>query len=228
MIKQAIIYCRFSPRPDADACKSNEGQSLRCQRYCESKGMYQNPEFYDRGVSGKTSDRPGLNAAIKVLKPGMILVVDTRDRLARDMLVSLTIHQRVKEKGATIEIADGSPSRETPEGNLMANILDAFAQYERERFARRTKAGLAKKKKNGDWLGKPPIGWEYNKKTKKLIKCPEEQWAIESVLFWHKAHDIGSEMIAGRLNWKYPNGCRGKPWSARTVRKIIAREKKST
>ncbi len=225
-MKQAIIYCRFSPRPDADESKSNEKQHERCVSYCFKKQYEVSYTFFDKAVSGKTLDRSQLTTAIAALEPGMVLVVDTRDRLARDMLVSLTIHQWVREKGATIEIADGSPSRETPEGNLMANILDAFAQYERERFARRTKAGLAKKKKEGVWLGKPPIGWKLDKVTKQLVSDDSEQKIIKAILWMSKHGDVSSE-IADTLNrGGYFRGCRGKPWSARTVRKIITREKK--
>lgn len=227
-MKHAIIYCRFSPRPDANESKSNEKQDERCGKYCEKMKYEVEADYWDDGFSGKVLDRPGLNTAIAALEPGMVLVVDTRDRLARDMLVSLTIHQQVKDRGATIEIADGSPSRETPEGNLMANILDAFAQYERERFARRTKAGLAKKKADGVWLGKPPIGWKLNKNTKQLEKCYKEQKVIEEILCIRELHSYTSEAIAEILNRCYGNSCRGKPWSARTVRKVIAREKQKS
>ncbi len=107
----------------------------------------------------------------------------------------------------------------------MANILDAFAQYERERFARRTKAGLAKKKASGVWLGKPPIGYKLNRDTKQLEVCSEEKEAIATIMHdnWKQ---MLSEVIADHLN--KTRLCRGKPWSARTIRKIIAREKKNT
>ncbi len=224
-MKQAIIYCRFSPRPDANESKSNEKQEERCRVYCGHRDYRIQRCCFDEAVSGKILDRPGLTAAVNYLEPGMILVVDTRDRLARDMLVSLTIHQWVREKGATIEIADGSPSRETPEGNLMANILDAFAQYERERFARRTKAGLAKKRASGVWLGKPPIGWKLDKVTKQLMEDEDEQKSIKLICASQKlgtSHNIADLLnMEGRL-------CRGKLWSARTIRKIIAREKQES
>ncbi len=225
-MKQAIIYTRFSPRPDAKESESNKKQEERCRIYCGYKDYGVWRHCFDEAISGKVLNRPGLTAAITALEPGMILVIDTRDRLARDMLVSLTIHQQVKDRGATIEIADGSPSRETPEGNLMANILDAFAQYERERFTRRTKAGLAKKKASGVWLGKPPIGYMRDKETKFLIKCTREQAMIRHIMNYHKG-GFNSMKIAETIN-KLCGPCRKKPWIARTVRKIIAREKQKS
>lgn len=224
--KSAIIYCRFSPRPNAKECESNKHQRTRCNNYCIFRKYDVIHTFEDIAVSGKTIDRPQLTAAISALQPGMVLIVDTRDRLARDMLVSLTIHQQVKERGATIEIADGSPSRETPEGNLMANILDAFAQYDRERFARRTKAGLARKRKDGVYLGKPPIGWRLDEATKRLVADDGEQRVIKDVLY-RSGLGATSEEITGYVTSLWGT-CRGKPWSARTIRRIIAREKENS
>lgn len=222
-MKRAMTYCRFSPRPDEKKCESNSKQEARCRLYCQEKGYEVLSNFVDSAVSGAALHRPGLSAAISALQPGMILVADSRDRLARDMLVSLTIHQQVKERKATIEIADGSPSRETPEGNLMANILDAFAQYDRERFARRTKAGLAKKRKDGMWLGKPPVGWVFDEGTKQLTEDAEEQRVITKIMALHNINYTSSD-IASYL-YSFGECCRGKPWSPRTIRKIIAREK---
>ena len=110
----------------------------------------------------------------------------------------------------------------TPEGELFQNILAAFAAYERARFARRTKAGLAKKKANGEWLGRPPIGWKIDPTgTKRLVRDEQEQAAI------HKARELSehgwnSEVIADLLTQSL-GLCRGRPWSARTVRKLLAK-----
>jgi DNA invertase Pin-like site-specific DNA recombinase len=177
--------------------------------------------FSDKAVSGKRLDRPGLNAALAALKPGMVLVVDTSDRLARDMLVCLTIRFRIEQAGAQLEYADGSPDHNTPEGELFQNLLAAFAQYERRRFARRTKAGLAKKKANGEWLGRPPIGWQIDKVAKKLVRNEHEQLAIDFARRYAAAHQP-SAWIALQLNTQF-GPCRGKPWSDRTVRKLLAR-----
>ncbi len=223
-MKQAIIYCRFSPRPDADESKSNEKQEERCRAYCNRQG-YEVPEiciYKDRSVSGKSLSRPMLNAALEALKPGMVLVVDTNDRLARDMLVALTLHFQVEQRGATIEVADGSPSRATAEGRLFSNILAAFAAYERERFARRTKAGLAKKKANGEWLGRPPIGWQSDKASKRLVRNEHEQLAIRKAFELSDAGMNSSDIAIALARTFGP--CRGNAWSARTVRKILARK----
>lgn len=217
---QAIIYTRFSPRPNADQCKSCDKQEERCREYCQRKGYEVVDAFPDKDVTGGVLRRPGLAAALEALGPGMVLVVDASDRLARDMLVNLTIRYQVERAGCHIEYADGSPVSNTPEGELFANILAAFAAYERARFARRTKAGLAKKKARGEWLGRVPIGWQVEQGTKRLVRNEDEQaaigWAVE-LSRW----GLSSDQIARHLTAD-AGQCRGRAWSGRTVRKILA------
>ncbi len=220
-MKQAIIYTRFSPRPNAAECDSCMKQRKRCIQYCANKkiGLGGVRVFSDEAVSGGDLIRPGLMEAINALKPGMVLVVDSSDRLARDMLVNLTIRQQVADAGAIIEFADGSPCEDTPEGKLFQNILAAFSAYERDRIRLRTKQGLARKRKNGErTTSKIPIGWKLDPDDpKRLVKHCGELLAIKRMCMLKVEYDWSSKEIAERLN----GSCRGKPWSPRTIRKMI-------
>lgn len=218
--KQAILYTRFSPRPNADECESCEKQEERCRAYCEAKGYQVDGYEHDKEVSGGVLDRPGLSKAIDALKPGSVLVVDRSDRLARDMLVNLTIRHQVERQGATIEYADGSMVADTPEGELFQNILAAFAAYERARIRDRLRKWAAGKKAKGEWLGKPPIGWMRDPEDKtQLIKNTHERIVIKAACS-RKATGCSSGEIAKYLDSCY-TPCRGKPWAPRTVRRMI-------
>ncbi len=219
MTKQAIIYTRFSPRPNAAECDSCKKQDERCREYCRQHEYPIRAIYWDEDVSGGIIDRIGLQSAFEALHPGDILVVDSNDRLARDMLVNLTIRQQVANAGATIEFADGSPCEDTPEGKLFQNILAAFSAYERDRIRLRTKQGLARKRENGErTTSKIPIGWQLDPDDpKRLVKHHGELNAIKKMFRLRVKYELSSEGIAGRLN----GSCRGKPWSARTVRKML-------
>jgi len=219
-MKQAVIYTRFSPRPNAQECDSCEKQEERCRVYCDRHGYEIVAVYSDKAVTGRVFDRPGLQDALSSLKPGMVLLVDVNDRMARDMLVALTIRFEVERTGATLEFADGSPGYSTPEGELFQNIMSAFAAYERSRFARRTKAGLAKKKARGEWHGKVPVG--YRVEGKRLVEHPGEQLAIRKAREL-RDHGWNSEVIADLLTQTI-GLCRGKPWNERTVRRMLARD----
>ena len=215
----ALIYARFSPRPNSDECQSNEKQIDRCLAYCKRHYLEVCGTYGDVAVSGKVLNRPELSLALSRLQPGMVLVVDACDRLARDMLVNLTIRHQVDRAGATIEFADGSPNVDTPEGRLFSHILGAFAAYERDRIAARTSVGLKKKQAAGEWLGRPPVG--YKVVDKKLVEDDREQGAMRTIKrVASGAYSHSSEKLANHIT-KNHGLFRGKPWSARTVRSII-------
>ncbi len=218
-MKTAIIYTRFSPRPNAAECDSCEKQIERCEAHCKQRGYDYVVPYRDEGVSGGILQRPNLMAALARLKPGFVFVVDSSDRLARDMLVNLTIRQQVADAGATIEFADGSTCEDTPEGKLFQNILAAFSAYERDRIRLRTKQGLARKRENGErTTSKIPIGWQLDPDDpKRLIKHHGEMNSIRRMCQLKAQFEYSSEGIALRLH----GSCRGKPWSTRTVRKML-------
>lgn len=226
---KAIIYTRFSPRPNASECDSCERQAERCYAYCKLKGYDADPEvaYSDPDTSGGVLERLGLRTAIQRIgnsNEEIVLVVDSVDRLSRDMLVTLTICHEIERAGGTIEYANGTQISDTPEGKLFGNILSAFAAYERDRIRYATSRGMKRRQANGEFFGKPPVGWMRDpENSKKLIECTEEQQAIREIERMRAGPCLSAEGIALRLTEL--GLFRGKPWSARTVRKIIAEHK---
>ena len=90
----AIIYARFSPRPDADTTLSNEKQIERGREWCRAKGYEIQDILPDEDITGGDdsaevdpaivlANRPKLLTALGMLKKGSILVVRWRHRIAR-------------------------------------------------------------------------------------------------------------------------------------------------
>ena len=221
----AIAYTRFSPRPNAKDCDSNEKQEERCRAYCEGKGYEVVAVHSDEAVTGGVFERPGLDAAIRDLEAytcEKVLVVDSVDRLGRDMLVTLTIRHEVERAGGRIEFANGTPAATTPEGKLFSHILAAFAAYERDRIRYATSRGIRRRQANGEFFGRPPAGWMRDpENSKKLIRHEQEQKALnrirELAQFGRPSHRI-AKLVTEEFGL-----FRGKPWNARTVRKIVRR-----
>ena len=223
-MKQAIIYTRFSPRPDAENCDSCEKQEERCLAYCHEKVYSVHEVFKDRAVSGGVINRPDLARALSHLKEGCVLIVDRPDRLSRELLDTLLIRKQVESVRATIEFADGSPSGVgSPEEVFFSNVMAALAAYERDRIVHRCKEGKKKSRKEGKFCGgKLKIGWKKDPENPgKVMRCEVERLAIIHACRIGKLHT--SEFIAQKLTTEF-GLCRGEPWSSRTVRKIIARE----
>jgi DNA invertase Pin-like site-specific DNA recombinase len=56
---------------------------------------------------------------------------------------------------AFVSLAEGIDAT-TPAGKLQMHILGAIAEFERARIAERVRAGLARARRNGQKLGRPP------------------------------------------------------------------------
>jgi DNA invertase Pin-like site-specific DNA recombinase len=101
--------------------------------------------IYTDQASGKRDDRPGLQACLKALRAGDILVVWKLDRLGRDLkhLVN-TVHD-LAERDIGFRVLTGHGAdidTTTASGKLVFGIFAALAEFERELIRERTLAGL--------------------------------------------------------------------------------------
>ncbi|MGZ2747971.1 recombinase family protein [Burkholderia stagnalis] len=110
--------------------------------------------FSDQGVSGADFCRPGLDAALKKLSAGDLLMVWRLDRLGRSLgkLIDLVTHleRRGIKFGAVMESINTSSSG----GVLIFHMMAAIAQFERGLISERTRAGMAAAKARGTAVGR--------------------------------------------------------------------------
>ena len=113
--------------------------------------------FTDK-VSGTKTERPGLDACLKSLKPGDTLTVWRLDRLGRSMshLVKWIEDLRSKQIGFK-SICDGVIDTTSASGELILNIFSSLAQFERRLIQERTRAGLAAARARGKLGGRKPV-----------------------------------------------------------------------
>jgi len=70
----------------------------------------------------------------------------------------------------------------TSMGRLTLNVLLSFAQFEREIISERTKDKMAAARKKGQWLGgRPPLGYDIEKDSKRLIVNQEDAKLIREI-----------------------------------------------
>lgn len=228
-MQEVVIYTRFSPRPDHEECDSCEKQAQRCWDYLEREAVSRGCKYTvlevceDKNVSGGVYERPGLKRALERLvcrDRRRMLLVDSADRLARDVMVAGMIKADVEKAGAYIEYANGISPTDTPEGKFLDNILSAVAALERDKIRARTKAGLARKAAAGVYLGKVPIGYMRDPETKGLVECPEEREIVNEIKFKRLHFGLTSKAIARQIQINHGQ-IRGNTWSDRTVRKLL-------
>ncbi len=177
---QALNRLRFTARSLRDACRSvnrevkvigylrvstdeqaDSGLGLAAQRNAitaaaQARG-WQVRWMEDAGYSAKNLDRPGVQAALSALAKGDAdaLVVAKLDRLSRSLLDFAGVTEQAKKQGWAVMALDLGVDMTTPAGEMLANVLAAFAQYERALISRRTKDALAAARARGQRLGRP-------------------------------------------------------------------------
>lgn len=162
-----------------------EAQKAAINVWAQREGVQIVAWHLDDGVSGgaKVEKRKGLLEAISSLeehKAG-VLVIQKRDRLARDVMIAGMIKQLVSQKGARVVSADGASDDEGSAGLLIRGIMDLYAEYERVIIGERTRAALRAKRKRGEALGNTPYGFRKDVKKGPLIKDPQEQEIIAEI-----------------------------------------------
>jgi DNA invertase Pin-like site-specific DNA recombinase len=113
--------------------------------------------FIDK-ASGARSERPGLDACLRLLKPGDTLLVWRLDRLGRSMPHLVILIEELLGKGIGFRsLCDGVIDTTTASGELIFNLFSALAQFERRLIQERTKAGLSAARARGRKGGRKPI-----------------------------------------------------------------------
>lgn len=180
--------------------------------------------FVDRGISGSNANRPELLKALDALQAGDVLAVAKRDRLARDVFLSLWIEKEAKKRQARIVSAAGEGTEsDDPSAVLMRTIVDAFAEYERSMIGVRTTAALAQKKARGERAGEIPFGANLAADRQHLQTNAAEVKAIE-IMHELRRRGYSLRAICAELEARNVKTKKGNTnWQAKTVARILNR-----
>lgn len=101
--------------------------------------------------------RRGFGRLLDRMEQGDVLVVTRLDRLGRDAIdVSATV-SRLAEMGVRVHcLALGGMDSTSSAGRMTMGVINAVAQFERDLLIERTQSGLARARKEGKRIGRPP------------------------------------------------------------------------
>lgn len=167
---KCIIYVRVSSRKQSNDGGGLSSQERSCRDFAESSG-YQVVEVFEDVISGRLSDRPGMNSLLSFLRrvdgQKYVVVVDDITRFARDVSAHTSLRTKIMECGARIE----SPKQKFGEdagGRFMEILFAAIAAHDREKNAEQSRDRTIARMKNGYWTFSRPLGYPYE-------KIPEEE-----------------------------------------------------
>ena len=121
-----VAFCYYRYSSDAQRDESIEQQRQAAHEYAKAHGFIIPPgcEFEDRGITGTTADRPGLQFMLheaKHKRPAY-LILWKLDRLSREIHDSFFIDAQLQDSGVQI-VTVGEP---LPEDNHMRYVIQAL------------------------------------------------------------------------------------------------------
>ena len=112
--------------------------------------------IYQDKVSGSKSERIGLNACLKALRAGDILIVYSLDRLGRNLQHLIQLINDLNKREISLRVLTGAPvDTTTPHGKFLFSIFASLAEFERALIIERVNAGLKAARARGKVGGAP-------------------------------------------------------------------------
>ncbi|MGE3769503.1 MAG: recombinase family protein [Bdellovibrionales bacterium] len=221
-IEKVKKRCAIYTRKSSDEGLDQDFNSLDAQREAAEhhiraqahEGWTVSPDRYDDGgFSGGSMERPALKRLMQDIEGGLIdvIVVYKIDRLSRSMADFMRIMEVFDRHKVSFVSVTQHFNTDTSMGRLILNILQSFAQFEREMTTERIRDKFAASKRKGMWMGGvPPLGYDVH--NRKLEMNPSEAEVVQYI--FHRFIEIGSAtMLVKDLAEK---GYTSKNWVSRT------------
>jgi DNA invertase Pin-like site-specific DNA recombinase len=206
---RVVAYMRVSTDEQAISGAGLEAQRAAILAERDRRGWELVEIFEDAGISGTSIDgRPGLGAAIEMVERGEaeVVVVAKLDRLSRSLVDFAGLMDRARRKRWSLVALDVQVDMTTPSGEMIANVLATFAQFERRIIGARTRDALAQKKLDGIKLGRPRT-------------MPQD---VRQRILRERANGRSYASIAASLTEDgVATAQAGRQWHASTIRKVV-------
>ena len=217
---KAIGYVRVSTEDQAVEGLSLAAQGARLSAYCEAQGWTLTAIYRDAGVSARSLERPGLEAALEAAAAGEadVLLALKLDRLTRSVVDLYALVERCDAAGVRLAAVQDALDTGSANGRMVTSILAVLAQWEREIVSERTAAALAHKKQNGEHVGMAPYGFRIGQ-DRRLVVESAEMAAIQRMKRLRR-RGASYQKIADRLNSEGVESRRSR-WSHTAIRRLV-------
>jgi len=216
-----IVYYRVSTKKQGKSGLGLESQKAIVEHYIDKNDIV---DTYTDILSGKSTDRPGLQKAIEKCKSTLAtLVVAKIDRLSRKTEDALEIYNILEGRLHSCDI----PNLD----KFTLTIFMAIADRERELISIRTKQALAERKKQGKVLGKKQNLTEIGRKkahqaNKDKALLNVNNMRATALIKEMRSQKLTYQDIATTLNKNGFKTSRGKAFKKTTVLRLHKRSEK--
>src|SRR5215207_9910456 len=153
--RRIILYARVSTERQASDGYSLAQQMEALRKYAASEGYEVLEEVVDRGHSGATLQRPGLDHVRRLVAGGGVSAVfaQDRDRIARESTHHQLLQRELNERGCELKVL-----------NTFGTADARLAEYEQAKIVERTWRGKLRKAREGRIVAvtTPNYGFRFN------------------------------------------------------------------
>ena len=206
---KAIILARVSTEEQKEAGNSLPAQLLRLQKYCREKKLSVFKEFNFDESAWKTK-REEFKRILDILqnsKEITALCCDKIDRLIRNFTMDLALLEELRRAGK-IELHFPSDNiilhKDSPATDLFRFTIGvSLAKYYSDSVSDNVKRANENKIKNGEWIGKAPVGYinyEDEKGNKAIMIDPRRSPYVKQMFEMYATGDYSLRQIEGTMD----------------------------
>ena len=216
-------YIRVSTERQVEGY-SIEGQITQIERYCQFNSYELVDIYADRGISGKSMNRPELQRMLNDAKNGKLdcVMVYKTNRLARNTSDLLTIVEELHRQNVEFFSLSERMEVKNSTGKLMLQILASFSEFERNTILENIYTGQRQRALEGYYQGNLPLGYNNIPDNKKELMINQHEANIVKYIFESYAKGHGYRKIANALNHKGYVTKKGNPFSISAVTYILS------
>ncbi len=216
-------YIRVSTERQVEGY-SIEGQITQIEQYCQFNSYELVDIYADRGISGKSMNRPELQRMLNDAKNGKLdcVMVYKTNRLARNTSDLLTIVEELHRQNVEFFSLSERMEVKNSTGKLMLQILASFSEFEINTILENIYTGQRQRALEGYYQGNLPLGYNNIPDNKKELMINQHEANIVKYIFESYAKGHGYRKIANALNHKGYVTKKGNPFSISAVTYILS------
>jgi DNA invertase Pin-like site-specific DNA recombinase len=171
MGKRAAIYVRVSTDE-----QSVENQEAELRATAERMGHEIIAVYRDKGISGAKgrNGRPGFDAMHRdaARRRFDMVMAWSVDRLGRSLQDLVGLLSELHALKIELYLHQQGLDTTTPAGKAMFQMMGVIAEFERTLIQERVRAGMARAKREGKHVGRPPIAPELEQRIREALVVP--------------------------------------------------------
>ena len=214
---KTVIYCRKSRGTQEEL----DSQISICRDYC-NKNDYEIAEVFSEIKSSQDFEREQYKALKEHIKKytHVRVIVTHLDRLNRNLIEQAKLNELLIGTASYIEVVgSGIVKLDTPENQMLSNIINSFNEYNYQLIRHKMMAGLHNFQERGGKVGAVPIGFARADKYHYVLDL--EKADIIKHIFTDIASGMSTKEVVNKLESIGFKSSNNKRIGTREIRNIV-------